>query len=701
MPTAQSWLTADEMAKPHARLAQQADASQAAVDAALSLHSRSSSSKKIYLDFDGFNVAAGTAWASTISTGNKGGFSLDGSANPGFTQTELDYITKVWTIVAEKYSPFDLDVTTENQSDDALTRTSAGDTAYGTHVVFTDDQTARPSGCGVAGCAGIAWVGVFDNVETLNKYEPAWVYTTLNFGSGDVQQTAGQAANSAAHEVGHTLGLHHDVTNAQPSGYYGGHDIWSPIMGSSSRAVQQFDDNGYPDAATPGQVDPTDGTTADPDDFDVMTKSGISYRPDTEGGALGAPYTADGVITTDADTDTYTVNRSACTGAVTVAATGIGMGQTLDLKLTIGGPSGTLTDSPTTGSVSTLPNTPTGMDASVNVPSASSGTMSIQVEGVGDATSGYSGYGSVGQYHLAVTGCQSSGAIAPTAPTSVTTTPNAHTTTGSVSWSPPNDPGTSPVTSYTVSGVPGGPYVVNAPTTSKSLTGLNPGTTYTVGVTASSNDGTSPAATKSLRVATWAPTATPGLTLTPHKSSVDVAWTAPSNPGNAIPTGWHVTLYSASHVALLTAPETLATTGTTITGLSPGSYSVEVYQDATSDDGTKSATASKSFKTLTAPSAPKIGTAASGASGGAVNALARWGAPSSTGGSAITGYRVYAYKLSSKGTVVSSKYSAMLGASTRSYRFTLSAGTYRFRVAAYNAVGKSSYSAYSAKVSAR
>jgi hypothetical protein len=681
---------------------QQADASQAAVDAALTLHSRPSSTKKIFLDFDGFTVASGTAWAGSISTGTKGGFSLDGAGSPGFTQTELDYITTVWTIVAEKYSAFDVDVTTENQTDDALTRTSGGDSAYGTHVVFTDDQSARPSGCGVSGCAGIAWVGVFDNVETLNQYEPAWVYTTLNFGSGDVHQTAGQAANSASHEVGHTLGLRHDVTNAQPNGYYGGHDIWSPIMGSSNRAVQQFDNNGYPDAATPGQVDPTDGTTPDPDDFDVMSKSGISYRPDTEGGALSSPYTADGVITSDADTDTFTVSRSACTGAVTVSATGIGLGQTLDLKLTVTGPSGTLVDNPTTGSGPGVPNVPTGMNASINVPTASSGTMSIVVEGVGDATSGYSGYGSVGQYHLAVTGCVASGTTPPTAPTLVSTQPNEHTSTGSVTWSPPSDPGSSPVTGYTVSGVPGGPYEVTAPTTTKSLTGLVPGTTYTVSVTASSNDGTSPAATKPLRIATWAPTAMPGLSVVPHKTTVDVSWTVPANPGNAVPTGWHVILYDAGHVALLTSPMSLGTTGTTISGLTAGtSYSVAVYQDVTSDDGTTSATASQSFKTLTVPGAPKIGTAASGASGGAVNALARWSAPSSTGGSAITGYRVYAYKLSSKGTILSTKSSSMLSASSRSYRFPLAAGSYKFRVVAYNAIGKSGYSTYSAKVSAR
>ncbi|MFL6174807.1 MAG: fibronectin type III domain-containing protein, partial [Marmoricola sp.] len=161
-------------------------------------------------------------------------------------------------------------------------------------------------------------------------------------------------------------------------------------------------------------------------------------------------------------------------------------------------------------------------------------------------------------------------------------------------------------------------------------------------------------------------------------------------------------VFNAGHVALLASPESLGTTSVTINGLAPGSYSIEVYQDVTSDDGTKSGTASKSFTVgRTAPSAPKIGTASSGASGGTVSALARWGAPTSTGGSAITGYKVIAYKVTSTGRVVGHVFSKVLSSSTRSYSFGLSAGRYKFRVVAYNGVGMSPYSSYSAVVTAR
>jgi hypothetical protein len=448
-----------------------------------------------------------------------------------------------------------------------------------------------------------------------------------------------------------------------------------------------------------------------PDDFDIIDKTGLDYRPDTEGGSLGAAetYAVDGVITTAADSDTFTVNRSSCTSDLVVNATGIGMGQTLDIKVTVSGPgvAGTSFD-PASGAVGGTPNTPTGMDVvNATISNAAAGTWTVKVEGIGDAAKSVPDYGSVGQYHLTITGCAGSVGTAPSVPTALATQPNLHTTTGSVSWSPPADPGTSPVTSYTVSGVPGGPYVVNAPTTSKSLTGLVPGTTYTVSVTASSIDGTSPAATKSLRVPTWAPTAAPVLTVTANTPTsnprkFDVEWPTPANPGNATPNGWYMTLYDASHDVFFATPQPPDATGSSIGGLPPGAYSIEVYQKVTSDDGATSATASKSF-TLgpKVPTAPKIGTPSSGVTGGSVNAVARWAAPTSNGGAAITGYRVIAYKSTFCGSVFSATVSKLLSSTARSYTFPLPAGRYKFRVVAYNAIGRSPYSLYSALVYAR
>ena len=97
------------------------------------------------------------------------------------------------------------------------------------------------------------------------------------------------------------------------------------------------------------------------------------------------------------------------------------------------------------------------------------------------------------------------------------------------------------------------------------------------------------------------------------------------------------------------------------------------------------------------PSAPVIGTAAPGAVGGQVQAKARWSAPASSGGTAITGYRVFAYK--STGTV---SQSVVLARSAREFTMRLpSKGQWRFRVVAINAAGQSPLSGYSNYVTAR
>ena len=101
------------------------------------------------------------------------------------------------------------------------------------------------------------------------------------------------------------------------------------------------------------------------------------------------------------------------------------------------------------------------------------------------------------------------------------------------------------------------------------------------------------------------------------------------------------------------------------------------------------------------PAAPSIGEAAAGLEGGAITATARWTAPSSNGGSAITGYRVNALRLSS-GTVVERTRSSLLSKSTPALEMTLpSTGTYRFTVVARNAFGVSDASARSAAVAGR
>jgi hypothetical protein len=102
-----------------------------------------------------------------------------------------------------------------------------------------------------------------------------------------------------------------------------------------------------------------------------------------------------------------------------------------------------------------------------------------------------------------------------------------------------------------------------------------------------------------------------------------------------------------------------------------------------------------------APTAPRIGLASPGRRGGALTATARWGAPTSAGGSAITGYKVRAEKLGSSGRVVKVLTTRTLSAGSRAASLRLAKGRYRFSVVAYNRAGPSPLSAPSRVVRAR
>lgn len=668
---------------------------------ALTLHSKAGSSRVIYLDFDGYTKGAGSYWVTNgeMSAGTVAPFSIDATVSTSFSADELTYIETVWRIVAEKYLPYDVDVTTEDPGTAALSRTTAGDTTYGTRVVFSDGAGARPPSCpSGSGCAGIAWVDVFDIVESAEQFEPAWVYPRLS--AGEEPMAPAQVAHAAAHEVGHTLSLTHDgLTTGQA--YYGGLGNWFPIMGSGVLAVGQFSKGDYPNANN------------SENDLTVMTTRGLALRTDDHGNTTGtatnlgeqSSYAVDGIVGSAADTDVFQIS-STCVNDLTAAASGIGEGQAVDLKVSIlnSGGSTLTSDDPTSGQDESFwPRVPTGMQASATVASAAVATYYVKVEGVGKgtfATGGYDDYGSIGGYHLTINGCSGSGGTAPGQPASVTATPNTHTTTGTVTWTAPTVEGGAPVTGYAITGLPTGADNVDTDPLSYPATSLVPGVTYTVGVAATNTFGTGSARTASLRVPTWAPTTAPGLSVAVSGTNANVQWSAPANPGKAVFTGWRLQVLSGA-TSLYDDVAPADARSVTFTGFTPGSYTIKVTPVVDADDETGLVTASKTITIVTAPSAPRIGTPSSGTAGGAVNATARWAAPLSNGGATITGYRVRAYKLTASGLVAKSYTSPLLSAAKRAYVYALPAGRYKFKVIAYNSAGSSPFSSYSAIVTAR
>ncbi len=359
------------------------------------LHSKPGAARTLFLDLDGATVE-NTAWNSrsgAISSGSHIGWDSDGDPST-FSTTEHGWIQEVWRQVSETYAPFDVDVTTQDAGSAAWIRSSSSDTAYGAHVVITSSAKTKQEACG--SCLGVAYVGIFQRIDPSGYYQPAWVF------ADDPKMDPMIVAQAASHETGHQLGLKHDgTTNAS---YYGGTAAWGPLMGSSrTRAVSQFSQGEYASANN------------QEDDLAIMQTAGLPLRSDDHGSTvvtaarLGqqTAYDVRGVIGTRSDKDVFQVELP-CTTDVTVTAAGIGRQTALDLSLEVLDASGAvLASSSPTSTQSGSPPTSQGMDAQV-VLRGLSGVVYLRVDGVGSgdpAGSGWSDYGSLGQYHLTATGC--------------------------------------------------------------------------------------------------------------------------------------------------------------------------------------------------------------------------------------------------------------------------------------------------------
>jgi hypothetical protein len=179
-------------------------------------------------------------------------------------------------------------------------------------------------------------------------------------------------------------------------------------------------------------------------------------------------------------------------------------------------------------------------------------------------------------------------------------------------------------------------------------------------------------------------------------ASATVRWTAPSNDGGSAITGYLVRVVDSAGVQVgALRPAAATATSLVVSGLTNGSsYQFQVAATNAVGTGPNSALSAVVIP-ATVPGAPVIGTAASGAAGGAVTAAANWNAPTSNGGSAITGYVVRALRMSATGTVLATTKSAVQPSSARQLTMTLQTGNYRFTVQAINKAGSSPQSARS------
>jgi hypothetical protein len=317
------------------------------------LQSRPSATAVIYLDFDG-EVVSNTNWNS--------GDTID--AQPAnLSDAE---ITNTWEIMAEDFSPFDINVVTDRSVFDATPRNRR------MMVIFTPTDDAQPGSGGVAFLNSFSW----------DTEDPCWVY---NIGNGR------QAGDTGSHEVGHTMGLNHDGQGSTE--YYEGHGTWAPIMGFSlNKPIGQWSLGEYNNATnTQNDIQIIANTQNNfgfaPDDHSDTTNGSTAIVADAGGNINGNDNK--GIIRERDDIDMFSFLAQAGQASFTVEPHDVHPNLDIALRLL------------DAGGTEVANSNPSGLSASITT-NLSEGLYFLEIQGTGSGTvdTGYSDYASLGQYSI-------------------------------------------------------------------------------------------------------------------------------------------------------------------------------------------------------------------------------------------------------------------------------------------------------------
>lgn len=284
----------------------------------------------------------------------------------------VEDINTVFAVVSERYAAFDVNVTTD------IKMYNEAKVGKRMRVLFTTTEV-------VSGYSGYAFVGSLARAGNgvYSSNIPCFVFT-------DKLSSSKNAAEVAAHELGHTFGLRHDGLTGG-SAYYTGQKNWAPIMGAAfNKPVAQWSKGEY-NRASNGE-----------DDISIIARvvgggtltsgfatSNNASNPIALTGALRADVVSNELVSRHFTVTA--VKSGSLTVSVSVPAYGAlnAMVEVLDSK----------------GKVLGKNNDAKSLNTSVTVPVAI-GKYTVRVSGDGELdpkNDGYSKYGSVGSFRVGAT----------------------------------------------------------------------------------------------------------------------------------------------------------------------------------------------------------------------------------------------------------------------------------------------------------
>ncbi len=290
--------------------------------------------------------------------------------------------------------------------------------------------------------------------------------------------------------------------------------------------------------------------------------------------------------------------------------------------------------------------------------------------------------------------------VSPVSPSALTATPGNNQV--SLSWTAPSSNGGSSITGYniyrgtTAGGESATPIATGVTSTSFVDTGVTNGQTYYYVIKAVNSAGTSSASNEanakpvSSTIIT-VPSAPSALTATPGNNQVSLSWTAPSSNGGSSITGYNIyrgtTAGGESATPIATGVTSTSFVDTGVTNGQTYYYVIKAVNSAGTSSASNEANAKPVSSTIiTVPSAPSALTATPGNNQVSLS----WTAPSSNGGSSITGYNIY------RGTTAGGESATPIATGVTSTSFVdtgvTNGQTYYYVIKAVNSAGTSSAS---------